>query len=230
MNRQTSSDEQEIIRQGATLNVIRGTKGISVEGLAQELGVSSAHLYNMQAGRKRLTPELVAQNNAKMNLVGKAADILVTDSEVTRLPGVETAEILVNAQMCLEDGRCSQPSLTVVNVQQTDLAGHQQDAARYVSIIEQFDVWLGGILWSLQSGDVLIITADHGNDPLIGHAFHTREFVPCLVATKSDEGKGTVAVRGSDYGSLADIGASCAELLGIAPGLIGHGTPQDLFN
>jgi phosphopentomutase len=102
--------------------------------------------------------------------------------------------------------------LIVANVQETDLSGHEQNPRRYADVLELVDRMLPELLDQLGDDDVLLITGDHGNDPTIGHAQHTREYTPVLVVGP--------AVRPVDIGlreSLADIGATAADLLGVLP-------------
>lgn len=61
------------------------------------------------------------------------------------------------------------------------LYGHRRDPVGYARAIEQTDRWLGGFLPRLRGDDLLILTADHGNDPTFKGTDHTREFVPLLV-------------------------------------------------
>lgn len=75
------------------------------------------------------------------------------------------------------------------NVQETDLAGHSQDASWYKTLLEIADEKIGRIIKKLNEQDILVIMADHGNDPLIGHNKHTRENVPLLIYKKGLQGK-----------------------------------------
>ena len=79
--------------------------------------------------------------------------------------------------MCIRDSICT-------NVQETDLAGHSQSTKTYREILETADRKLGEMLPLLTEDDILVVMADHGNDPLIGHSRHTRECVPLLVYKK----------------------------------------------
>lgn len=206
-----------------------GTVGLDTpaSGFYRNGGLQVIH-FGVEIDHARQLPQLAADNQIKVNLVGKAADILVTDSEVSRYPGVETDFILEQSAQCLGATDEELRSLSVINVQQTDLAGHQQDPARYAAVIEQFDSWLGTQLPLIKRSDCLLITADHGNDPLIGHSFHTREYVAALCVTAAGE-QGPQTKLGEPFASLADLGASCAALLGIPDGKIGHGNRQQLF-
>ncbi|XBO86686.1 hypothetical protein AAGG52_04470 [Bacillus licheniformis] len=70
-------------------------------------------------------------------------------------------------------------------VQETDLAGHAQNPVRYANRIEMVDQYLPEILRKMTDQDLLMISADHGNDPTIGHNQHTREKRICWLITKN---------------------------------------------
>ena len=69
-------------------------------------------------------------------------------------------------------------------VQETDLAGHSQSAVAYREILETADRGIGAVLKEMEAEDILVVMADHGNDPNIGHSRHTRECVPLLIYTR----------------------------------------------
>lgn len=69
-------------------------------------------------------------------------------------------------------------------------------------------------------GDRLIVTADHGNDPTIGHAYHTREYVPVLIHRPDAAGIELLP----DAATLADVGATAAASLGLDAGALTTGT------
>ncbi len=75
------------------------------------------------------------------------------------------------------------------NVQETDLAGHSQSTMVYKKILEIADQGISRLIPELTSQDILVIMADHGNDPSIGHSKHTRECVPLLVYKKRNNRK-----------------------------------------
>src|SRR5690606_24735929 len=58
--------------------------------------------------------------------------------------------------------------------------GHRNDVEGFARNLEQFDAWLAGFLGALRAGDLLIVTADHGNDPATPSTDHSREHVPLL--------------------------------------------------
>jgi len=96
--------------------------------------------------------------------------------------------------------------------------GHRNDVAGYAANLERFDARLAALLPQLRSDDLLVITADHGNDPTTPSTDHAREYVPLLVT-----GRGVRA--GVDLGtrrSFADLGQTLAELFDV--GRLAHGT------
>lgn len=98
--------------------------------------------------------------------------------------------------------------LCFVNLVDFDaLWGHRRDVAGYAREIEKFDEKLGELLEVLNEEDLLILTADHGNDPTHTGTDHTREKVPFLAYAKSMEGNGVLEERDS----FADVGATIAE-------------------
>jgi phosphopentomutase len=91
------------------------------------------------------------------------------------------------------------------------LYGHRRDTEGYAKALEWFDGRLTEIYDAMREDDLLILTADHGNDPTFPGSDHTREYAPLLVYGKT-------ARPGIDLGtrrSLADIGQTIAENFGI---------------
>ena len=96
--------------------------------------------------------------------------------------------------------------------------GHRNDVAGYAANLERFDARLAALLPRLRDDDLLIVTADHGNDPTTPSTDHAREYVP-LLAT------GRHVRAGVDLGTrptFADLGQTLAELFGVGP--LAHGT------
>lgn len=208
----SDGDLRQFVRPGE-----QGTVGLDTpaSGFYRNGGLQVQHLGTALDHRRQL-PEMVASAGLPVTLVGKAADILVTDTPVTREPGVDTATVLADTLAAAGRG------LVVTNVQQTDLAGHSQDVSRWADLLEQTDAAIGSLTARLRSGDLLVVTGDHGNDPTIGHNFHTREFVPAL-ATRA----GGAPWPGTTLDSLADLGATVASWLRLDPGALGNGRAID---
>jgi phosphopentomutase len=96
--------------------------------------------------------------------------------------------------------------------------GHRNDTSGYARNLEQFDERLARLLPSFREADLLIVTADHGNDPTTASTDHAREYVP-LLAT------GAHVVAGRHLGTretFADLGQTLADLFGVSP--LAHGT------
>ncbi|MDQ0205774.1 phosphopentomutase [Alkalicoccobacillus murimartini] len=87
------------------------------------------------------------------------------------------------------------------------LFGHRRDPEGYGRALEQFDVRLQGVLDQLKSGDLLMITADHGNDPVHRGTDHTREYVPLLAYDPTQSKTVNLGIRST----FADIGATIAD-------------------
>ena len=102
--------------------------------------------------------------------------------------------------------------LCYVNLVDFDaLWGHRRNPQGYREEIEKFDVKLGELLAELKEDDLLIITADHGNDPTHTGTDHTRERVPFIAYSPSMEGYGKL----ENTDSFAVIGATIAENFGV---------------
>lgn len=91
------------------------------------------------------------------------------------------------------------------------LWGHRRDVAGYAKEIEAFDVKLGELLPMLKEDDLLILTADHGNDPTYTGTDHTREKVPFLAWSPSMKEGGQLA----EQDTFAVVGATIADNFGI---------------
>lgn len=114
--------------------------------------------------------------------------------------------------------------LCFVNLVDFDaLWGHRRDPVGYGQELERFDVKLGELLPKLKEDDLLIITADHGNDPTHTGTDHTRETVPFLAYSPSMNGGGALP----DQHTFAVIGATIAENFGVEmpEGCIGEPIP-----
>jgi phosphopentomutase len=103
--------------------------------------------------------------------------------------------------------------------------GHRNDPAGYAANLEQVDARLGALLDRLRPDDLLIVTADHGNDPTTPSTDHSREYVPLLVA-------GEAVRSGVDLGTretFADLGQTLAELFGVEPLVHGRSFLGDIL-
>lgn len=118
--------------------------------------------------------------------------------------------------------------LCFVNLVDFDaLWGHRRDVRGYGAEIEKFDQNLGVLLEELREDDLLILTADHGNDPTYSGTDHTREFVPLIAYAKKMERGG--ALENKD--TFAVIGATVADNFDVPmpEGTIGKSILENLM-
>ena len=109
--------------------------------------------------------------------------------------------------------------LSFVNLVDFDAVyGHRRDPKGYGQALEEYDARLPEVFGKMTSDDLLIITADHGNDPTYKGTDHTREFVPLLVYSPRFKEAKELPLRKT----FADIGATVAENFGVT--MPEHGT------
>ena len=126
-------------------------------------------------------PTILENNGIDVTLIGKVADIVYNAKGKSFINLVDTKTIL---ELTLKEMDNMKKGFMCINVQETDLSGHAQNSERYSKILTIADEYIGKILEKLGDEDILVITADHGNDPTIGHSQHTRENVPLLIYNK----------------------------------------------
>lgn len=145
----------------------------------------------------------------KVSSVGKIADIFVNEGiteSVKSKSSVHGMEQTIDIATSDFEGFC------FVNLVDFDtLWGHRRNPIGYGDEIERFDVKLGELLAVLKDDDLLILTADHGNDPTYIGTDHTRENVPFIAYSPSMD-------KGGDIGeadTFAVIGATVADNFGV---------------
>jgi phosphopentomutase len=130
-------------------------------------------------------------------------------------------------EQAIEIARRDFEGLCYVNLVDFDaLWGHRRNVAGYAAELEKFDRKLGEFLETMREDDLLIITADHGNDPTHTGTDHTREKVPFLAYSPSFEGYG----RLEDAQTFAVIGATITDNFGLKmpEGTIGESVLENL--
>ena len=148
----------------------------------------------------------VQDSGARVYAVGKIGDIFsMTGFDEVRKGSDETlmghlGDLVESA----EDG-----SLTFANFVEFDsLYGHRRDVSGYARALEWFDAEIGKLMGQLRDGDLLVLTADHGNDPTWVGTDHTRERAPVLVAGQGAGSLGQIGFR--------DVAGLVARHLGVA--------------
>jgi phosphopentomutase len=137
--------------------------------------------------------------------IGKISDIY--DGEgVTK--SLKTKSNMDGVDKLIETLREDFHGLSFVNLVDFDaLFGHRRDAIGYGKSLEEFDARLSEVLELLRQDDLLILTADHGNDPIHHGTDHTREYVPLLVHSPAF----TKGVEIGTRATFADVGATIAD-------------------
>ena len=165
---------------------------------------ANRHDYAIRPPQPVLT-NWVQQTGRRVYAVGKIGDIFSMEGidELRKGTDAELMQHLADLVETAEEG-----SLTFANFVEFDsLYGHRRDVSGYARALEWFDASVGPLLGRLRPGDLMLFTADHGNDPSWTGTDHTRERAPVLVAGRGAGPLGQVA--------FADVAASIADHLGV---------------
>ncbi|MFT5165230.1 MAG: phosphopentomutase [Saprospiraceae bacterium] len=159
--------------------------------------------------------DAILKSNKEVIGIGKIVDIFAGKGISSY---VKTANNQEGINTTIEAIKASSKGLIFTNLVDFDmLYGHRRDVAGYANALMAFDQELPNILSSLKEDDLLILTADHGNDPSAPGTDHTREYIPILNYGKTVKPDRNIGIRKS----FADIAATIAEALDIdfnAPG------------
>ena len=123
-----------------------------------------------------------------------------------------------SASDAMSEGRFTHGYIMVNLVEFDSLYGHRRDVQGYGRELEMFDYQLGGLLELLTEDDLLLITADHGNDPTWKGTDHTRELVPLLAYSPAFTGP----IDLGDRRSFADIGQTILDNFGVTESFVGE--------
>ena len=165
---------------------------------------SNRHDYALSPYGKTVLDAL-KENNYDVISVGKIYDIFngqgITDAHKSKssVHGMEQTIDLAKTDF---------HGLVYTNLVDFDaLWGHRRDPKGYAQELENFDAKLGLLMETMKEDDLLIITADHGNDPTHTGTDHTREMVPILYYSKSFNGSGLLPLSQT----FANVGATIAD-------------------
>ncbi|MGH9257835.1 MAG: phosphopentomutase [Vicinamibacterales bacterium] len=148
--------------------------------------------------------------------IGKIGDLFAGRGISRAVPTTSDADGMNKLKAAMDD---TSSGLVFMNLVDFDSQyGHRNDVTGYAANLQQFDERLGHILPALRSSDLLVVTADHGNDPSTSSTDHSREYVPILLT-------GARVRPGVDLGTrstFADLGQTLAENFGVEP--LAHGS------
>ncbi|MFO7694943.1 MAG: phosphopentomutase [Vicinamibacterales bacterium] len=117
------------------------------------------------------------------------------------------------------------PGLVFANLVDFDaMYGHRNDTPGYAANLERFDERLGRLMPMLREADLLVLTADHGNDPTTPSTDHSREFVPVLASGPRVRPGAALG----DRETFADLGQTIAEVFGVGPLACGRSFLREL--
>ncbi len=166
------------------------------------------HDYAVEPPRPMLLDLL---HDARLDVVGvgKIPDIFLNRGISASLPGHNNREALESSAKAIES---SFEGLLFTNLVDFDmLYGHRLDIAGYARALEETDQYLPRLLERLKPADLLILTADHGCDPLGPSTDHSREYVPVLACGERVRPGVNLGTRAT----LADLGATVAANFGL---------------
>jgi phosphopentomutase len=176
---------------------------------------SNRHDYALEPAGITLLDRLTDAGH-RVHAIGKIKDLFAGRGITTSVHTTSDADGVDAIEAELASGG---PGLVFTNLVDFDTQyGHRNDVAGYAANLERFDARLATLLPKLRERDLLIITADHGNDPTTPSTDHAREHVPLLIA-------GAAVRPGVNLGTretFADLGQTVAEIFGVHP--LAHGT------
>ena len=160
--------------------------------------------------------DMVSKSGKTMYGVGKIGDIF---NQKGLTESVHTVSNMDGVDKTLEAMKMDFEGFIFTNLVDFDSKyGHRRDPEGYGRCIEEFDRRIPELMEALGDEDILMICADHGNDPVAHGTDHTREYVPILVYGKNLKQGVNLGIRES----FADAGASVCDFLGIEGPAIGE--------
>ena len=184
---------------------------------------SNRHDYSRMPEHRMVQQELQAAQIPTV-AVGKIGDIYAHVGWDESYPTKSNAHGMNVVPYLL--GSSFESGLMMVNLVEFDsLYGHRRNVEGYKRAIEDFDYQLSGLLPLLKDDDLLIITADHGNDPTWHGTDHTREHVPLLAYSPSMKEAIDLGLRHS----FGDIGQTVLANFGLSPYAVGTSFLKDIM-
>lgn len=189
-------------------NIITNDKFIGVDAPASGVYDDDYHVNHIGYGvdASKQAPTALHKVGIQNYYHGKVENIIYNPGGRS-YNAVDSADIMNHL---ISDVKEFDEGFFFTNIQETDLAGHAEDAKRYTEVLNICDVKIGELIEELNENDVLIVMADHGNDPTIGHSKHTRERVPLLIYRKNNQELINIGERET----MADVGQTVADYFG----------------
>ncbi len=176
---------------------------------------SNRHDYALDPTSDTLL-DVLTRDQTPIVSIGKVHDLFAGRGTGRALHTSSDAEGMDRIEEAMRD---TPEGLVFANIVDFDvLYGHRNDVAGYAANLERFDARLAHVLPALRETDLLVVSADHGNDPSTPSTDHSREYVPLLLT-------GARVAAGTDVGTrrtFADLGQTLAANFGVGP--LPHGT------
>src|SRR2546421_1058106 len=166
------------------------------------------HDYAVPPPRENLLP-LLSENGLDVVCIGKIASIYDSTGVTQDLSAKNNEQSIDQTIRALRDDTRGMIFSNLVDFDM--LYGHRRDTEGYARALEHFDSRWPEIEAAMNEGDLVIITADHGNDPTYPGTDHTREYAPLIAFGKSARSGVNLGTRTS----LSDIGKTIAENFGL---------------
>jgi phosphopentomutase len=171
---------------------------------------ANRHDYAVRPPRDTLL-DLLTRQGIPVVSIGKVRDLFAGRGIARAIPTKNDSE---GVDRLLDLIQSDVTGLVFINLVDFDtLYGHRNDIGGYAHNLEQFDERLGQVLPLLHESDLLIITADHGNDPTTPSTDHSREHVPILLAGSRVRAGVNLGTRNT----FADLGQTLAANFGVGP-------------
>ncbi len=172
------------------------------------------HDYAMPPMRPTLL-DVLASAGVPVHAVGKIKDLFAGSGVSSWVHTGSDAEVMDAIEAAVDEVA---GGLVFANLVDFDAKfGHRNDVEGYAGNLEQFDARLAALLPRFGPDDLLVITADHGNDPTTPSTDHSREHVPVLCWGRQVQAGVDLGTRGS----FADLGQTLAAVFGVPP--LAHG-------
>ena len=199
-------------------------KGLGVGRIIARPFVGAAGAFRRTANRRdfALTPfaptllDRLVDAGLPVIAIGKIEDLFAGRGISTAVHTKSDEHGMDEVMRAMSDTR---KGLIFANLVDSDtLYGHRNDVAGYAQNLERFDARLGDLLPQAAPRDLLVITADHGNDPTTASTDHAREHVPVFLVGASVRPDVDIGTRQT----FADLGQTIAAAFGVGP--LAHGT------
>jgi phosphopentomutase len=183
---------------------------------------ANRHDYALPPTGTTLLDAMIAAGK-RVHAIGKIQDLFAGRGITTAVHTKSDDEGVDEIEKAIDSAG---PGLVFTNLVDFDTQyGHRNDPAGYAANLERFDARLARLIPRLHPRDLLIITADHGNDPTTPSTDHAREYVPVFLVGRGVRPDTDIGVRET----FADLGQTVAEIFGVGPLANGESFLHDIL-